>query len=387
MTDWRPLAEAMAASIDDRLPQHWRDAVASVPRHVLVPEFRLVGEQRSGLVPAVDALDVAYQDRLLFVGRDRAHLFDWSRSPSMLLRLFEATDIQPGHRVLVAGVNRGYDLALLSQVLGDDAVFAADPDPSAVDAARDRLATAGLRPTLGVGWDLPAHGPFDRILVTDEVRAVRWDWAAQLVPGGILGVDIAIGRSAGGRFMLRRESDRLTGGFAPVFRGHAVDRKPSPFPDLNRKPGDRTTATEGTTTLGLWNGAGMEWLMWQASEPRPNLTIGGNGDAVGSYFADVDGSWAEVEVFEQDRRRLRTTGPHTRTTDPTAEPYVGPRRTWQGGPARLWDEWERAHQKWTELGEPDWTRFGYTVTQDRQWLWVDNENGPATWEIQGPLPG
>jgi protein-L-isoaspartate O-methyltransferase len=384
MTDWRPLAEAMAASIDDRMPQHWRDAVASVPRHVIVPEFRIVGAgPQEGLTPAVDALDVAYQDRLLFVGRDREHLFDWSRPPSMLLRLFEATDIRPGHRVLVAGINRGYDAALLAHVLGDNAVFVVDPDPVVVDETRARLASAGLHPTLGVGWGLPSHGPFDRILVTNEVRAVRWDWAGQLAPGGILGIDIAIGRTAGGRFMLRREGDRLTGGFAPTFRGQPVDRMVSTLPDLHREPGDRSTATEGTTMLGLWQGSTLEWLVWQASAPRPDLTIGGGGDAGGSFFADTDGSWAEVEVFEQDRRRMRTTGPHTRTTDDTVEPYTGPRSTWQGGPARLWDEWERAHQIWTDLGEPDWPRFGYTVTEDRQWLWVDNdENGPAAWVVR-----
>jgi protein-L-isoaspartate O-methyltransferase len=389
MSDWRPLAETLATSLPDDVPAHWRAAVASIPRHVLVPAFRATSGTPRPMVPAVEALADAYQDSTLFVGPDGNPFLGQARSPSALLRLFAATDIRPGHRVLVAGIDHGYDVALLAHVLGDAAVFAVDPDPAAVDGARTRLAEAGHWPTLGVGLDLPEYGPFDRILVTDEVRHVRWEWARQLGPSGLLGVDIAFGRAAGSRFRLHREVDRLTGRFEPSYRGLGIDRRIMPLP-RRWPPLDRATAVAGTTTVSLGQHRDMRWLVWQATVPRPDLMIGSHVVPDVSLLHDVDGSWAEVETVEQDRDR---TGPHTPAAGP---PSTEPRRTWQGGPGRLWDEVERAHQVWTDLGEPNFTRFGYTATQDRQWLWAarrdsddpgqqrSDPEAPGTWPVTSP---
>lgn len=38
----------------------------------------------------------------------------------------------------------------------------------------------------------------------------------------------------------------------------------------------------------------------------------------------------------------------------------------QTGPRRLWDELERAHARWLELGEPEPSRFELTITPGRQ---------------------
>ncbi|HEX4705497.1 MAG TPA: protein-L-isoaspartate(D-aspartate) O-methyltransferase, partial [Pseudonocardiaceae bacterium] len=64
--------------------------------------------------------------------------------------------------------------------------------------------------------DGPAEpGPYDRILITEPVTGVRWDWAEQLVPGGQLSVDLAIAGTSGGHVILHRAPDWLTGRLCP----------------------------------------------------------------------------------------------------------------------------------------------------------------------------
>jgi hypothetical protein len=43
----------------------------------------------------------------------------------------------------------------------------------------------------------------------------------------------------------------------------------------------------------------------------------------------------------------------------------------QCGPRRLWDELESAYLWWTNVGKPDYTRFGLTVDSKGQRAWLD----------------
>jgi hypothetical protein len=208
-------------------------------------------------------------------------------------------------------------------------------------------------------------GPYDRILVTDPVTMVRWAWAEQLAPGGLLSVDVVVAGTSGGHVILRREPDRLTGHFCPLWGTCPVHRKvahPRPH-SIGRH--DRATADESTSTRDphLYD-IGALWLMFLASPPRLEVSIGKSldtGDGIGCYsFSDSAGSWVEVEMTEAESSQ-----------QPNTPWYTGPRRVWQGGPRRLWTEFERAHQIWTELGRPAYKDVGMTVTPDRQWIWLD----------------
>ncbi|MER7780026.1 hypothetical protein ABTZ21_34375 [Streptomyces sp. NPDC096191] len=68
-------------------------------------------------------------------------------------------------------------------------------DPYLVDAARDRLATIGLHPTVeavdGTGPRPGKFGQFDRIVATVAVRTVPVGWLAGLRTGGRLVTSIA----------------------------------------------------------------------------------------------------------------------------------------------------------------------------------------------------
>jgi hypothetical protein len=53
----------------------------------------------------------------------------------------------------------------------------------------------------------------------------------------------------------------------------------------------------------------------------------------------------------------------------------------QHGPRRLWDEAEAAHAWWIARNRPASTRFGLTVTRDRQAVWLDR---PTNTVIESP---
>jgi hypothetical protein len=53
----------------------------------------------------------------------------------------------------------------------------------------------------------------------------------------------------------------------------------------------------------------------------------------------------------------------------------------QGGPRRLWDIAEDAHQQWQDLGRPSRARFGLTVEPHRQEFWLDDPDSPHRWPL------
>ncbi|MFC3453370.1 hypothetical protein [Amycolatopsis speibonae] len=49
---------------------------------------------------------------------------------------------------------------------------------------------------------------------------------------------------------------------------------------------------------------------------------------------------------------------------------------------RIWDEFEKAHDQWRQLGEPGWDRFGLTVTPDGTHLIrLDDPGGTQRWYL------
>jgi protein-L-isoaspartate(D-aspartate) O-methyltransferase len=47
----------------------------------------------------------------------------------------------------------------------------------------------------------------------------------------------------------------------------------------------------------------------------------------------------------------------------------------------LWDITEAAYEQWVGLGRPQRSRFGITVTPDRQELWLDSSTGGQCWPL------
>ncbi|GGV94533.1 O-methyltransferase [Streptomyces gelaticus] len=200
----------------------WRAAFEEVPRHLFVPYYFVAGGydrlwcEDPDPVRRARWLRGAYQDGPLATRIKDGELISSSSQPSLMARMLEELDVQDGQRVLEIGAGSGYNAALLSHRLGDDAVTTVDLDPEITESARRHLAAAGYHPTVITGdgtrgW--PRRGPYDRIIATCTLSCVPQPWLEQCVPGarilapfatGLIALrvqDGAHGRYAEGRFL------------------------------------------------------------------------------------------------------------------------------------------------------------------------------------------
>lgn len=159
----RPLADDVA------------DAMATVPRHVFVPEAPL--SEAYGLGAVVTHWDV------------QGVPTSSASAPGTVAGMLEQAQVRPGQRVLEVGAGTGYNAALLAHLVGPSgSVTTIEYDAEVADAARMHLAAYDVDQvrvvtgdgTLGAAED----GPFDRILVTAGAWDVAPAWIEQLASDG-----------------------------------------------------------------------------------------------------------------------------------------------------------------------------------------------------------
>lgn len=144
----------------------WREAFATVPRHLFVPYYYVGGargyERCWGGSPDPRArerwLRGAYEDVPLATRLRDGELLSSSSQPSLMAEMLAELRVRDGDRVLEVGAGTGYNAALLSYRLGDERVVTVDLDPEITESARRHLADAGYRPTVVTG-DAPAGSP------------------------------------------------------------------------------------------------------------------------------------------------------------------------------------------------------------------------------------
>lgn len=367
----------------------WQAAVLAVPRHEFVPEFYErdpdpVGPAGWELVSASSPDTRArwwsgvWANTSLVTQLGEVGGAGWqtttgptssSSAPSLMTRMLESLDIRDGHRILEIGTGTGYNAALLSHRLGDQNVFSVDVDAGLVDSARDRLTSLGYRPTLatvdGVAG-LPEHAPYDRIIATCAVSQVPWSWAEQTTVGGLVLVDLKVSASVGNLVLLRREADRLEGGFDSGYATFMQMRTPAFHVDPQAGPArHRADALRGRTTLRqerLWENPPLWFLLhlWQCGRIGFGYAKDPNTGRPGPvFFSTEDGSWCELSTADQD----------------------GTREVWEGGPRQLWASIEAAIDFWHQQDEPGWERFGLTVTPHHQVIWLGAPDSGHNWRI------
>ncbi|WP_410659568.1 methyltransferase domain-containing protein [Amycolatopsis sp. lyj-112] len=382
-TPWRPHAHRLADDIATdgvlRSPQ-WRAALETIPRHVFVPRFYTQqpdGHWSETGHDSPDWLDQVYRNQPLITAlattaRGNQVTVSSSTKPGLMIRMLEALDIQDSHRVLEIGTGTGYNAGLLAHRLGGDQVCSVDIGADLVAAARTRLHSLGLYPALDIahgGAGLPGHAPFDRIIATCSVPAIPWAWAEQTREGGLILADLKRSVHAGNLVLLARHADRLQGRFLPRWAGFMAIRDTDGAPpdlriDLTPEDGDRSTTA---LPLHPWESL-IPWMLTHARLPSP-LTFGyrgaaGAGGHQWAVFTATDGSWCAVAKDSRDgRREVR-----------------------QQGASRIWDEFENAHKQWLDLGQPQWDRFGLTVTPDAaHQLWLDDPDSEHHWTLATTL--
>ncbi|MDQ3952987.1 MAG: protein-L-isoaspartate(D-aspartate) O-methyltransferase [Actinomycetota bacterium] len=149
---------------------------------------------RAGFVPP-DSGDV-YRDRPVLIPEGQT-----TSQPSLIARMIEAVDPQPGDRVLEVGTGYGYQTALLAKLCKE--VVSMERWETLAEAARANLAAEGIQNAeviVGDGWKgCPDRAPFDGIVVAAAATEVPEPFVEQLNEGGRLVIPVK-----------RRGSDEVT---------------------------------------------------------------------------------------------------------------------------------------------------------------------------------
>ncbi|WP_218613325.1 methyltransferase domain-containing protein, partial [Pseudonocardia sp. KRD291] len=159
-----------------------RDALASVPRHLFLPD----------LTPAD-----AYADEAVAIKVVDGVTISSVSQPSMVAIMLEQLAAEPGHRVLEIGAGAGWNAGLLARIVGPaGAVTTVDIDDDLVRDTERNLAAAAVADVRAVTADgaagHPPAAPYDRIELTVGSTDIRPEWVAQLVPGGRLLLPLAV---------------------------------------------------------------------------------------------------------------------------------------------------------------------------------------------------
>jgi len=190
-------------------------ALGDVPRHLFVPPERR---------------HLAYADGPLPIGDDQT-----ISQPYIVAYMTELLELQGGESVLEVGTGSGYQTAILSRLARK--VYSLERIAALAERARQRLVDMGcsnVEVHVGDGSaGLPAHAPYDRILVTAAAPSVPRPLQDQLANAGRLVLPVG-GRS--GQVLERwiREGDSYTieklapVAFVPLIGAYAWDESDPP---------------------------------------------------------------------------------------------------------------------------------------------------------------
>jgi protein-L-isoaspartate O-methyltransferase len=380
ITDWQHLAGRLADQLAESgvlRSLQWDAAIRAVPRHVFVPNYV---EQQPDLswrtVPDSDTADTAewfdavYSDRPLTTAlrtgsNGNSVAISSSSKPGLMIRMLETLELGDTHRVLEIGTGTGYNAGLVCHRVGDSRVASVDIEAKLVELAGKRLASIGYRPTLaaGDGADgLADAEPYDRIIATCSVARIPQCWIDQLAPGGRILTDLKLTGAAGNLVDLRSQHDGLVGRFLSKWAGFMPLRHTAPARAAEATGiAERTTNTPSATP---WWDNQMVWFLAALHLP-PGITTGLRLDAqtgkpAAARMHATNGEWAEIAL----------------------EPNPDGQRTVAGSAADLWHHVEDAYQRWHDLDQPGWERFGLTITDNAQTVWFDHPTSDHHW----PLP-
>jgi protein-L-isoaspartate(D-aspartate) O-methyltransferase len=164
----------------DTLDPRVLQAMATVPRHRLVPE---------------QVLDAAYENRPLPIGHGQT-----ISQPYIVAIMTDLLDTTPHSRVLEIGTGSGYQAAILAELVGQ--VYTMEIVEPLGLLARDNLDQLGydnITVRIGdgyYGWE--EHAPFDAIVVTAAASHIPPPLIKQLKPGGRMIIPV------GSRFMVQQ---------------------------------------------------------------------------------------------------------------------------------------------------------------------------------------
>ncbi|MBW1601036.1 methyltransferase domain-containing protein [Streptomyces sp. JJ66] len=377
MSDPERLVE-MLTNLGALTPQ-WRDAVATVDRARFVPAvyrhgdrvLRRTEQPRAwaryvyGDLPLVTQVDDGSGEGGLGTPTSSTSM------PSLMLEMLALLDVAEGHRVAEIGTGTGYHAAWLAHRLGDAQVVTIETDPAVAEQARANLAACGYRPTVVCGDGLagiPGHGPFDRLVCTCTVREVPYAWIEQ-TPRGRIVTPWGNGFFSGSFAVLSVTEGVAQGRFAgrPAFMWARQQR---PVRGFLREHTHAPPAAEGSTRVHperLYGELDQRFAVSvQLAGIWPLLVEADDGSQESTLWLLTDdrASWASVDYL------------------PGHQEFP----VQQGGPRRVWDEVEAAHERWLGAGAPPRDRFGLTRDRAGQRVWLDQPEHVFAETTAWPFP-
>jgi protein-L-isoaspartate(D-aspartate) O-methyltransferase len=200
MPGWRSLFGRREPAPDARKPAAERPKQQrpardeSVGRMEFLLSLRRRGISDRNVLRAMDAVpreafvlpelsDDAYADQAMPIACGQT-----ISQPFVVAYMTEQLDVKRAHRVLEVGTGSGYQAAILSQLAGQ--VITVERYRTLAESARTRLATLGYDNVTVIAGDglagVPAHAPYDRIIVTAAAETVPDALVDELAEGGIM---------------------------------------------------------------------------------------------------------------------------------------------------------------------------------------------------------
>lgn len=264
--------------------------------------------------------------------------------PSAVAQMAAAAELTPGLQVLEIGAATGYNLALISEIVGQGHAVGVEIDPALATNAGAALHAAGYQKVTVVTGDgqqgyVPG-APYDRIVSTAAVMSVPLPWVNQTRPGGMILTPFATTLCGQGMVLLR------------VDEGQAVGHCTLPL-EFMLVRGQRLSARfDELFTDEAWAASRVHRLAVETEflDNRDALF------ALGLQLSGVhlgtksDGRWMSSE-------------------DSWA--YIEHDHVFQWGPRDLFDEAATLHDRWQKQGAPSMLRYGLTVDAAGQQPWLD----------------
>ncbi|MER6604113.1 methyltransferase domain-containing protein [Streptomyces parvus] len=348
-----PTYPGLVQELADRglLSARWRQVFEAVPRSRFVPAdvWRQLPDRCEPVVGTDAWLALVNSDEPVVTQLDDGAeggpgIATSSNSmPSMVARMLGLLDVQDGQRVLEIGTGTGYVSALLCERLGDGLVHSVELDPVVARQAAEALAQAGYRPHLRVGdgeqpW--PVLGPVDRLIATCALRYVPYALLRQVRPGGIVVAPLAREFWSGALVRLHVQDDGTASG---PFCGGAtyMPMRAHRLPDLHDVQGKGRARAAGLDPARLLD---LGFALYAGARlPGVRLIHQETADGVQVWVTREDGAAATAATGEE---------------------------VWQYGPGFLWEEIEQTWWEYETEGRPDVDRFGLTVTDRGQQVWL-----------------
>jgi len=359
----------------------WLQALREVPRHLFIPGTAWAdpNDQQPNGYPVDRAADpgrwwdAVYTDTVLVTQVDDGRgdvrsgtgsPTSSSSAPAVVFPMLEQLALHDHHRVLEIGTGTGWTAALLSWRLGAGNVTTTEIDPALARQAQANLRAAGFQPEVVTADGADGHpprAPYDRVHATCAVERIPWQWVTQTRPGGVILTPYTNGYGFGHLARLTVTTHGTAAGRFPLPAGFMMLRSqrhlrggPAGYIHHENQAGIFSTCLDPRTLA--WESPPGADLAIGELVPGCQFRIADSADHPGActlYLFETrttHGSWASAE-FRPGRQRYAVS---------------------QYGPRRLWDEVEEAYSWWAGAGCPGRERFGITVTEDGQWVWLDH---------------